>query len=116
MSQKSRNSNIFPVKQTWLFVALSLVCLDSATVWLFHIKPLFGFQFLQDCSGFLQIQSQLQDGPTTKILLSKQASSAKNYKILRCTVYKHHSMQIKTLRLWIACLRFALKTPLLCFL
>ena len=23
----------------------------------FHVKPLFGFQFLQDCSEFLQIRS-----------------------------------------------------------
>ena len=26
---------------------LSLVCLDSVRIWLFHIKPLFGFQFLR---------------------------------------------------------------------
>ena len=25
----------------------------------FHVKPLFGFQFLRDCSGFLQIRSQM---------------------------------------------------------
>ena len=25
----------------------------------FHVKPLFGFQFLRDCSGFLQIRSHI---------------------------------------------------------
>ena len=25
----------------------------------FHVKPLLGYQFLRDCSGFLQIQSHI---------------------------------------------------------
>ena len=47
---------MMPVKAD---LALPLVCLDSAGMWLLCQAIIFGFQFLRDCSRFLQIRSQL---------------------------------------------------------
>ena len=40
-------------------VSLPLVYLDSAGMWFSCQAIIFGFQFLQGCSRFLQIRSQL---------------------------------------------------------
>ena len=53
-----RVTEMMPVKADLVILTLPLVCLDSAGVWL-HVKPLFGFQFLRDCSGFLLIRSHM---------------------------------------------------------
>ena len=34
----------------------------------FHVKPLFGFLFLWDCSGFLQIRSRMYIEQNTKVI------------------------------------------------
>ena len=39
-------------------VAFSLVCLVVQECG-FHVKPMFGFEFLRNCSGFLQNQSHM---------------------------------------------------------
>ena len=49
---------MMPVKADLAIIALPLVCLDSAGVWL-SCQAIIWFQFLRDCSGFLQIRSQL---------------------------------------------------------
>ena len=69
---------MMPVK---LVISSSLIGVEGCVS---HVKPLFGFQFLRDCSGVLQIQSQIYGCFYINALiywLAGTAQGGKNYSL-----------------------------------